>query len=270
MNQILNEIKKVLKDEAVSESYVRIAPETLSRFLSLKKKSFFLPPSDGGGLISGNGDEGNPEQISFRTADEPSILPREKFMNIATLAELEKIVSGCAACRLCERRTNIVFGEGNPNAELMFIGEGPGHDEDMQGRPFVGRAGQLLTKMIEAMQYDRKDVYIANIVKCRPPENRNPEKDEAAACVPFLRHQIELVHPKVIVLLGAVPAKFLLHVGGINEARGKWFDMDGIKTMPTYHPAYLLRQASAKKIVWADLKLVMAALGKKIQTEGEK
>jgi DNA polymerase len=144
----------------------------------------------------------------------------------------------------------------------MFIGEGPGRNEDMQGRPFVGRAGQLLTKIINDMHFERENVYIANIVKCRPPENRVPERDEAEACLPYLTRQIDLIKAKVIVLLGASSAKFLLGVKGINEARGKWFDISGIKTMPTYHPAFLLRNPSAKKIVWADMQLVMAFLEK--------
>ena len=156
----------------------------------------------------------------------------------------------------------MVFGEGNPHAELMFIGEGPGMDEDKQGRPFVGAAGQLLDKMIIAMQYKREDVYIANIVKCRPPDNRNPEEDEAAQCLPYLKRQIELVSPKVIVVLGAVPLLRLLGKTGIMKLRGQWDEYNGIKVMPTFHPAFLLRSPEAKKDVWRDLQQVMQFLGK--------
>ena len=157
----------------------------------------------------------------------------------------------------------MVFGEGNRNADLMFIGEGPGADEDEQGRPFVGRAGQLLTRMIAAMQFDRfKEVYIANIVKCRPPGNRNPEPQEAAACIDYLKRQIELVQPKVIVLLGAVPLFYLMNMKGITRIRGNWLEYHGIQVMPTLHPAYLLRNANHKIYVWQDLQKVMKVFGK--------
>jgi DNA polymerase len=146
----------------------------------------------------------------------------------------------------------------------MFIGEGPGADEDKSGRPFVGRAGQLLTKMIEAMKFTRETVFIANIVKCRPPENREPFKDEVAACIGYLHTQIEMVKPKVIVCLGSTSAEHLLGLGvKISSLRGKFQDYNGVKVMPTYHPAYLLRAESKKKDVWIDLQAVMAELGKK-------
>ena len=145
----------------------------------------------------------------------------------------------------------------------MFIGEGPGADEDAQGIPFVGRAGELLTKMIKAMTFDRSEVYIANIVKCRPPENRNPSDEEAEVCIPFLKRQIELVNPKVIVLLGAVPLKYLMGKTGISRMRGTWMEYKGIQVMPTYHPAYLLRNPGAKKDVWQDLQEVMSVLGRR-------
>ena len=144
----------------------------------------------------------------------------------------------------------------------MFIGEGPGAEEDRQGFPFVGPAGQLLTRMIEAMQFRRDEVYIANIVKCRPPGNRNPNEEEAATCSGYLRRQIELVKPKVIVVLGAVPLRYLLHENGINACHGKWFDYEGIPVLPTFHPAYLLRMEGKKREAWEDLKKVMQKLGK--------
>jgi DNA polymerase len=168
----------------------------------------------------------------------------------------------CTQCRLSGTRTNVVFGVGNPNADLMFIGEAPGRDEDLQGEPFVGRAGQLLTDIIKAMKLTRDDVYIANVVKCRPPENRNPEPDELDACRPFIRRQVELIQPKVIVTLGRFGLQSLTEKGyGISAVRGQWLDYNGIKLMPTYHPAYLHRNPAAKKDVWQDMKKVMAELG---------
>jgi uracil-DNA glycosylase family 4 len=171
-------------------------------------------------------------------------------------------LAGCTRCKLHRRRTNIVFGVGNPHAELVFVGEGPGHDEDVQGLPFVGRAGQLLNQMITAMGLSRDDVYIANVVKCRPPENRTPEKDEIATCLPFLFRQLTNINPKAIVCLGSVAAQALLNTNkSISHFRGQWFDFRGAKLMATYHPAYLLRNPHAKPDVWADLKKVMAFLG---------
>jgi len=169
----------------------------------------------------------------------------------------------CTRCKLAPGRTRLVFGVGNPRAELLFVGEGPGADEDRQGEPFVGRAGQLLTKMIEAMGYRREDVYIANVVKCRPPENRNPEPDEMDACEPFLRAQIRAVGPKAIVALGKIAAQTLLRDSTpISRLRGRWATYEGVRLMPTFHPAYLLRSPEEKKKAWEDLQLVMKALGK--------
>lgn len=174
-----------------------------------------------------------------------------------TLEQIREELGECTRCRLCEGRTHIVFGVGNPKAELLFIGEGPGRDEDIQGEPFVGRAGQLLTKIIEAMGMKRADVYIANCVKCRPPENRAPLPDEIATCIPYLHQQIESIQPKVIVCLGAVAFKSLLQTeANITRMRGQWQEYQGIKVMPTYHPAYLLRNPEAKKPLWEDMKKV--------------
>jgi uracil-DNA glycosylase family 4 len=168
----------------------------------------------------------------------------------------------CTLCRLSTTRKNVVFGVGNPNADLMFIGEAPGRDEDEQGEPFVGRAGQLLTDIIKAMKLTRDDVYIANVIKCRPPENRNPEPDELDACRPYIRRQVELIQPKVIVTLGRFALQSLLEKSyGITSVRGTWLDYNGVKVMPTYHPAYLLRTPAAKKDVWTDMKKVMGELG---------
>jgi DNA polymerase len=180
----------------------------------------------------------------------------------ALLAVREEL-GECTRCKLAPGRTRLVFGVGNPRAELMFVGEGPGADEDAQGEPFVGRAGQLLTKMIEAMGYRRADVYIANVVKCRPPGNRNPEPDEMDACEPFLRAQIRAVAPKAIVALGKIAAQTLLRdTTPISRLRGRWATYEGTRLMPTFHPAYLLRSPEEKKKAWEDLQLVMKELGK--------
>lgn len=172
----------------------------------------------------------------------------------------------CTRCKLHRARTQIVFGVGNPKAELVFVGEGPGRDEDIQGEPFVGRAGKLLTQMIEAMGLKRSDVYICNVVKCRPPENRLPEKDEIATCSPYLLRQLAAIGPKVIVTLGACSAQTLLQTNqGISRFRGQFFDFHGSKLMATYHPAYLLRNPPAKADVWKDLQKVMALLGLEVK-----
>jgi uracil-DNA glycosylase len=177
------------------------------------------------------------------------------------LEELQAIAVVCVKCKLAKFRTQVVYGVGSPNADLMFIGEAPGRDEDLKGEPFVGRAGQLLTDIIKAMKLTRDDVYIANVIKCRPPENRNPEPDELESCRPYIRRQVEIIQPKVIVTLGRFALQSLTDKAyGISSARGNWLDYDGVKVMPTYHPAYLLRTPSAKKEVWADMKKVMAEL----------
>jgi uracil-DNA glycosylase len=176
----------------------------------------------------------------------------------------EAIGANCTRCKLHKGRTKLVYGVGNPKAELVFVGEGPGRDEDMQGEPFVGRAGKLLTQMIEAMGLRREDVYICNVVKCRPPENRLPEKDEIATCSPFLMRQLAVIGPKVICALGSCASQTLLQTTeGISRFRGEWFDFRGSKFIATYHPAYLLRNPGAKGEVWKDLQKVMAVLGLK-------
>jgi len=178
------------------------------------------------------------------------------------LDALQAIAVVCEKCKLSKTRTQVVYGVGNPNADLMFIGEAPGRDEDLKGEPFVGRAGQLLTDIIKAMKLTRDDVYIANVVKCRPPENRNPEPEELDACRPYIRRQVEIIQPKVIVTLGKFALQSLTEKSyGITATRGQWLEYNGVKVMPTYHPAYLLRTPSAKKDVWADMKQVMAELG---------
>ena len=176
-----------------------------------------------------------------------------------SLEELRSFIGDCRRCKLCAGRTNIVFGVGNPSAKLMFVGEGPGRDEDLQGEPFVGRAGQLLTDIItKGIGLKREDVYIANVVKCRPPDNRNPEPDEVAACEPFLKKQIDLICPEIIVGLGKFAVQTLLQSKvPITKVRGNWHSYHGIKLMPTFHPAYLLRNPADKKLVWEDIKKVI-------------
>ena len=184
---------------------------------------------------------------------------------VSSLEELRDDIGDCRRCKLHLGRTHVVFGIGNPNAKLMFVGEGPGRDEDLKGEPFVGRAGQLLTDIItKGMGLTREDVYIANVVKCRPPQNRNPEPDEVASCEPFLKKQIELIRPKIIVALGKFAVQALLQSKvPITRLRGNWHTYMGIKLMPTFHPAYLLRNPADKKLVWEDIKKVM----KEMQSE---
>jgi uracil-DNA glycosylase len=182
---------------------------------------------------------------------------------VQALRLIREDLGDCTRCRLHQQgRKQIVYGVGNPKAELMFIGEAPGADEDQQGEPFVGRAGQLLNNMIKAMGLQREDIYIANIIKCRPPGNRTPERDECDTCSPFLMRQIAAIQPKVIVALGAVAAKTLLAINApMAELRGRWYDFRGTKLAVTYHPAYLLRDPRQKKETWKDLQIVMKELG---------
>ena len=178
-----------------------------------------------------------------------------------TLAALENEFKDCQRCPLGRTRTKIVFGGGNPEARLMFVGEAPGFDEDRQGLPFVGAAGQLLTKIILAMKLDRDKVYIANCLKCRPPGNRSPLPEEIDTCHPILKRQIEIIRPKVICALGKFAAQALLkNQEPISRMRGRFFDLDGIRVLPTFHPAYLLRNPADKKLVWQDMRLIMREL----------
>lgn len=182
------------------------------------------------------------------------------------LEALRAFIGDCQRCKLAGGRTHIVFGVGNPSAEVMFVGEGPGRDEDLQAEPFVGRAGQLLTDIItKGMKLRREDVYIANVVKCRPPGNRDPQPDEVESCEPFLIRQIELIKPRVLVALGRFAVQTLLRsTTPISRLRGNWHDYHGIKLMPTFHPAYLLRNPGDKRLVWEDIKNVLRELGHEI------
>jgi DNA polymerase len=182
--------------------------------------------------------------------------------HVITLTAIREEIGDCTRCKLHTLgRKQVVFGVGNPSADLMFVGEAPGADEDVQGEPFVGRAGQLLTKIIEAIDLKRSDVYIANVIKCRPPQNRNPEQDEVDTCEPFLFQQIDVIKPKVIVALGTFAARALLRtLDPISRLRGRVFDYRGAKLIPTFHPAYLLRNPASKREVWEDMKLVRSLL----------
>jgi DNA polymerase len=187
-----------------------------------------------------------------------------KMQTVQTLEELRTEIGDCRRCKLCQGRTHIVFGVGHPRAELVFVGEAPGRDEDLKGEPFVGRAGQLLTEIItKGMKMRREDVYIANVVKCRPPENRNPEPDEIAACEPFLVKQLEIIKPRIIIALGTFAAQTLLKTKTpISRLRGVWHTYQGIKVMPTLHPAYLLRNPNDKRLVWQDVQAVLREMGR--------
>ncbi|CAN5709851.1 uracil-DNA glycosylase [soil metagenome] len=200
----------------------------------------------------------------LQSEDVSVVVAAAQPLRIFTLQEIREDIGECTRCKLHTLgRSQVVFGVGNPRAELMFVGEAPGADEDVQGVPFVGRAGQLLTKMIEAMGFSREDVYIANVIKCRPPDNRNPDPDEVLSCEPFLFRQIESIRPTVIVALGAFAAKTLLKSEQpISRLRGQVHDYHGAKLIPTFHPSYLLRSPGQKKYAWDDLKLALSLMGR--------
>jgi uracil-DNA glycosylase family 4 len=186
-----------------------------------------------------------------------TLLTQKKTKPLPDLDVVRREIGECTRCRLHEGRNHLVFGEGNPHARLVFVGEGPGRDEDLQGKPFVGRAGELLTRIIEAIDLTREEVYIANIVKCRPPNNRNPRPDEIQACLPFLLKQLEVIRPKIICALGTFAAQTLLETEEkISALRGRFHPYHGAKLMPTYHPAFLLRNPQFKKHVWEDMKQI--------------
>jgi len=188
--------------------------------------------------------------------------PKAQSPSAESLPAIREDIGDCTRCKLCQLgRKQIVFGVGNPNADLMFVGEAPGRDEDIQGVPFVGRAGQKLTQIIEAIGLTREAVYIANVIKCRPPDNRNPEPDEVESCEPFLFRQVDTIKPKVIVALGTFAARSLLKTTDpISRLRGRVYDYRGAKLVPTFHPAYLLRNPSCRREVWEDMKKVRALI----------
>ncbi len=257
-----------LKHEQAKSPRASVAPEVLDQFYNEAAKASAppAPPQPAAPEIPSAPEKPIEKSPAFAPIPKPVFQRHQQItpcpLNELSLDELRLMTLTCRNCELHQRRNNVVFGEGNPQAKLMFIGEGPGMDEDEQGRPFVGAAGQLLTKMINAMQFSREEVYIANIVKCRPPNNRVPLPDEANACLPYLERQIEVIQPEVIVLLGATPLQYILGLTGIMRRRGQWGEYKGIKVMPAYHPAFLLRRPEAKRDVWSDLQEVMKLFGK--------
>ncbi len=229
------------------------------------------PPASPRRLVSGAGaEEARSASPPARVAASPSaaqvgdLFLSPKVQTAQTLEELRAEIGDCRRCKLCQGRTKLVFGVGDAKAELVFVGEGPGRDEDLKGEPFVGRAGQLLTEIItKGMKMRRDEVYICNVVKCRPPDNRNPEPDEIAACEPFLIRQLEIVKPRIIVALGTFAAQTLLKTKTpISRLRGNWHAYQGIRLMPTLHPAYLLRNPADKKLVWQDIQAVLREMGR--------
>lgn len=239
---LVNEIRKAL------EVYTELGFE----YLPLNRTDIIK-------FISGSGSHkpetmDRPQQVSEKNA---AYVPNKK----EALENLKNELGDCLRCKLSTGRRNIVFGEGDPEADIMFIGEGPGKDEDLQARPFVGDAGKLLTSLIVKSGLRREDVYIANIVKCRPPNNRNPEEDEISACLPFIKAQIEIIRPKVIVCLGKIAAQALTGSNVmISKLRGNFFKYDNIPVMPTFHPAYLLRNPKDKWLTWDDMQKVLELL----------
>jgi uracil-DNA glycosylase family 4 len=226
-----------------------------------RSSSSDLKQSQPSGVSTPGAGRALPTSPAIQISSGPSLFD-ERVENDSLPRILEDIGPNCTRCKLHKARTHIVFGVGNPKAPLVFVGEGPGHDEDLQAEPFVGRAGKLLTQMIEAMGLRRADVYICNVVKCRPPENRLPEKDEIATCSPYLFRQLGVINPKVICALGSCAAQTMLQTTqGISRFRGEWFDYHGSRLIATYHPAYLLRNPPAKGEVWKDLQKIMSYLG---------
>jgi len=249
----LAEIRRYLENEiAEGRATAEVSPETAAAF---KRAA-----SSGPARRSPETPAAAPAAERAR-AEEPAAAPAAGD----ELAAVARAVAGCARCGLHKSRANTVPGEGPPRPAIMFVGEGPGEEEDRQGRPFVGAAGQLLTRMIEAMGFAREEVFIGNVVKCRPPGNRTPLPEEMEACLPYLRRQIAALQPRVIVALGGTASKALLGLEtGITRLRGVWHSFEGIDLMPTYHPAYLLRNASGKRPAWEDLQEVLRRLGRPV------
>jgi uracil-DNA glycosylase family 4 len=248
-------IRLFYRDRAPSLS---AEPEPLNVAIS-EESSLPRPPSK---MAMPTSVEPLPRSVPSKPLSGPSLFEQVDKVTDDTLPKIREDLGDCTRCKLHKGRHKLVFGDGSAKAQLVFVGEGPGADEDAQGLPFVGRAGKLLTQMIEAMGLQRKDVYICNVVKCRPPQNRAPEPDEVETCSPYLFRQIDVINPKVVVCLGAVAAKTLLETTrGISHFRGQWQEWRGRKLMATYHPAYLLRNPPAKADVWKDLQKVMAELG---------
>jgi DNA polymerase len=279
----MNELDQILADtiryleqqKAAGVEHINVTPETLAE-LSIVPAIYAAPKTQNPKPQTTPSLSTVPplhHSTTPLTSAPPIQNPKSKIQNSQKAQALDAIWQRAKICVQCaelaERRKHVVFGVGNPEARLVFVGEAPGEDEDIQGEPFVGKAGQLLTKIIEAMGLNRSDVYIANILKCRPPNNRKPLPDEADRCKPFLIEQLEVIQPEVIVALGATGVEGLLGLTGITKLRGKWLTYKlpsgkEILVMPTFHPAFLLRDPNQKKFVWEDMKAVMAKLGLEI------
>ena len=268
MNDIQKEFLDIIADVRAHLEYQR----------ALGVKSIEVIPSDVQPPIVQRAAVTAPKEKAI-TASAPYPLIKETAKSVTssqvgqpmTLEAIREEIGDCTRCKLHKGRKNIVFGEGDPKAVIVFVGEGPGFEEDQQGRPFVGAAGQLLTDIIEkGMNIKRAEVYICNIVKCRPPNNRNPEPDEVESCIGFVKQQIRAINPTVIVTLGNVPTQNLLNTKqGITKLRGVWQEYEGIPVMPTFHPSYLLRSPGEKKWVWVDIKNVLKRLGMQVPTKGQ-
>lgn len=238
--EFFDEILSVLQSEAKKDKSTYVSPEVMQEFYAEANK------------------KSTTETKNSVTDNSQAMID----LNSSTIEETQQIASTCQRCKLHSSRRNVVFGEGNTNSDLMFIGEVPDDEEDRTGSPFTGKAGDLLTKMIAAMQFNRQDIYLTNIIKCHTPNNRNPEDDEANCCLTYLTQQIEIIKPKIIILMGAAPIWFLLRKKGVSKLHGQWDEFNGIKVMPTFHPSYLLRNPAAKREAWNDLQLVMQEFGK--------
>jgi len=246
------------------KNILREIHRALEFYQALGVESVPIQMSEQLNFIIGGEKKYSPADLPIPELPDSRPMPGDEKLKEKQLFELRAAIGDCRRCGLAAKRTHVVFGTGSPCAKVMFVGEGPGRDEDLQGQPFVGAAGELLTKIIVAMGLKRREVYIANVVKCRPPGNRDPEPDEVETCIEFLKNQIEIIAPGVIIALGRVAAQSLFETDEkIGSLRGRFRQFHGIPVMPTYHPAYLLRYSKAKETVWKDVQQVMAMLGLK-------
>ena len=263
LNAVLKDLSRHLEWQAsAGGTSILAAPRTAQHASPARPVAEPVPP----------GDPASPSaQSALPLGDATVAVPQgSPLRETRSLEEIREDLGDCRRCKLCSGRTHLVFGVGNPHAKLVFVGEGPGAEEDAQGIPFVGKAGQLLTKMIEAMGFSRDEVYICNVIKCRPPNNRNPEPDEIESCEPFLKAQLGAISPQVIVALGKFAAQTLLREQtAITRLRGNWRQYCGIPLMPTFHPAYLLRNPAEKRSAWSDLRQVMRRFGREAKGRPE-
>lgn len=258
----MNPSPREILAEAVQDLKLHLESEAESGTVEFEVNSALLGANKGEPSSLSSSSQHTPKKVP--PASRSSSLESDVKMTRVTesLEAIRADLGNCTRCHLCEERKNIVFGVGNPNADLVIVGEAPGRDEDLKGDPFVGRAGQLLNRMLEAIGLSREEVYICNVIKCRPPKNRNPMPDEVESCEPFLIRQLQSLRPKLILAMGKFAAQTLLATDErISSLRGRFQEYQGISVMPTFHPAYLLRNASQKRVVWEDLQKVHQALG---------